>query len=133
MSQPSLIPKVEILSGVPEGLDALILGKLAAVVAAPQLLSASGGAGQTPAKTAPTITKGPGPGSAPEGQPLAEQPVLMHIARDDRRLETLASSLAFFAPHVRVVTIPAWDCVPYDRVSPDAEIVAKRLSSLAVC
>jgi transcription-repair coupling factor (superfamily II helicase) len=117
MAQSSLIPKIETLSGVPEGLDALILGKLAAVLGSdPQHLSASGGAGLTPAKI-------PAP---------LEQPVLMHIARDDRRLESLASSLAFFAPHVRVVTIPAWDCVPYDRVSPDAEIVAKRLASLAV-
>ncbi len=55
---------------------------------------------------------------------------LLHIARDDRRMAQLASALAFFDPDLRVLTLPAWDCVPYDRVSPDPEIVAKRITTL---
>ena len=31
----------------------------------------------------------------------------------------------FFAPKVRVISLPAWDTVPYDRVGPNAEIVAR--------
>ncbi len=58
-----------------------------------------------------------------------ERPVL-HIARDDARLARLCEALAFFAPEVEAVAVPAWDCLPYDRVSPNPEIVARRIDSL---
>ena len=54
----------------------------------------------------------------------------LHVARDDRRLNELETALAFFAPGVKVIAFPAWDCVPYDRVSPNAELVSKRITSL---
>ncbi len=47
-------------------------------------------------------------------------PLLLHIARDDRRLEAIAEGLAFFAPKVRVIPFPAWDTVPYDRIGPNS-------------
>ncbi len=56
---------------------------------------------------------------------------VLHVARDDRRLQTLAEALAFFAPDVEVVQVPAWDCLPYDRVSPSVEIVARRVEAFA--
>ena len=58
------------------------------------------------------------------------RPVL-HIARDAERRATLAAALAFFAPDVEIVQLPAWDCLPYDRVSPNAAIVAERMEALA--
>ena len=85
-----------VITGVPEGLDALVLAQLTAEA---------------------------GHASAPG--------MLLHVARDDRRLDALERSLAFFAPQVRVVSIPAWDTVPYDRVGPNADIVAKRIAALA--
>ena len=54
----------------------------------------------------------------------AEPMAILHVARDDRRLEQLEAALAFFAPKVRVVVLPAWDTVPYDRISPNPEIIA---------
>ncbi len=54
----------------------------------------------------------------------------LHVARDDRRLEQLDAALAFFAPDVKTIVIPAWDTVPYDRTSPNSEIVAKRITGL---
>ena len=60
-----------------------------------------------------------------------EPPLLLHVARDDRRLEALAEGLAFFAPRIRVIQMPAWDTVPYDRIGPNAEIVALRVAALA--
>ncbi len=30
----------------------------------------------------------------------------------------LAEALAFFAPNLKVIQFPAWDCLPYDRASP---------------
>ncbi len=56
---------------------------------------------------------------------------LLHVARDDARLAHLAEALGFFAPAIEIVRIPAWDCLPYDRVSPNAAIVAERAASLA--
>ena len=56
---------------------------------------------------------------------------LLHVAADDRRLEQLEAGLAFFAPKTRIISIPAWDTVPYDRVGPEAEIVARRIAGLA--
>src|SRR5262249_18782787 len=60
-----------------------------------------------------------------------EPGTLLHVARDDRRLDALETALGFFAPKVRLITFPAWDTVPYDRVGPNAEIVARRMTALA--
>ena len=57
--------------------------------------------------------------------------VLVHVAVDDQRAAVLADQLAYFAPKLDVLRFPAWDCLPYDRVSPVADIVARRLASLA--
>ena len=65
-----------------------------------------------------------GAGAAGRGGAAGAPPLLLHVARDDRRLEALAEGLAFFAPKVRVIQLPAWDTVPYDRIGPNAEIVA---------
>ncbi len=85
-----------IFTGVPEGLDALVLARLVE--------------------------------EAAEGERAG---IVLHVARDDRRLEALEGQLRFFAPKVRVVPFPAWDTVPYDRVGPNPEIVAKRITALS--
>jgi transcription-repair coupling factor (superfamily II helicase) len=60
-----------------------------------------------------------------------DQPGLhLHVARDDRRLEELQAAVAFFAPDISVVPFPSWDTVPYDRTSPNAEIVSRRITTL---
>ncbi|SFC97552.1 transcription-repair coupling factor [Salipiger profundus] len=78
-------------------------------------------------------------GGAPEGFDarlvLAEAdkaggPVI-HIARDDKRMVAMADALAFFSPDMPVVRFPAWDCLPYDRVSPNPDISAARMATLA--
>ena len=56
---------------------------------------------------------------------------LMHIARDDQRMAALREQLRFFAPNVDVLTFPAWDTVPYDRVSPHPELSSRRVATLA--
>ncbi len=56
---------------------------------------------------------------------------LLHVARDDARMARMAEMLAFFAPGIEVLRFPAWDCLPYDRVSPNPEIVAERIATLA--
>src|SRR3546814_15749357 len=54
----------------------------------------------------------------------------LHVALDDTQAARLADCLAFFAPEVEVLVFPAWDCLPYDRVSPHRDIVARRLDVL---
>ncbi len=56
---------------------------------------------------------------------------VIHLARDDKRLEAMRAALAFFAPQIPVMSFPAWDCLPYDRVSPHADITAARMATLA--
>lgn len=60
----------------------------------------------------------------------ARRPVL-YVASDDGRLAAMASAVKFFAPDLEVLLFPAWDCLPYDRVSPQSDIVAKRMSTLS--
>ncbi len=78
-------------------------------------------------------------GGAPEGydaqlvlKELARsgRPVC-HVARDDKRMEAMRAALAFFAPDMPVFVFPGWDCLPFDRVSPNADIAAARVATLA--
>src|SRR5258708_34710259 len=43
----------------------------------------------------------------------------------------LARALAFFAPEIEISEFPAWDCLPYDRVSPHSGVVAQRMIALS--
>jgi transcription-repair coupling factor (superfamily II helicase) len=62
---------------------------------------------------------------------VARSGCVLHVARDDKRLAAMQAALAFFAPDMPVVTFPGWDCLPYDRVSPNADISAQRMATLA--
>ena len=62
---------------------------------------------------------------------LAATGQVLHVARDGPRANLLADLAAFFAPELEVVVLPAWDCLPYDRVSPNADVMARRLDALS--
>lgn len=75
--------------------------------------------------------------SAPEGFRALEiarltfdAGIMLHIAHNDAAMARMAGALRFFAPDIKVLTFPAWDCLPYDRVSPNSEVVAQRLDVL---
>jgi transcription-repair coupling factor (superfamily II helicase) len=53
------------------------------------------------------------------------------ICRDGPRMQQLARALEFFGPDLDVMQFPAWDCQPYDRVSPHGAVLAQRLTTLA--
>ncbi|HJZ15400.1 MAG TPA: transcription-repair coupling factor, partial [Stellaceae bacterium] len=53
------------------------------------------------------------------------------ICRDGSRMAALSRAVTFFAPDIEVLEFPAWDCLPYDRVSPHAGVVAQRMTTLA--
>jgi transcription-repair coupling factor (superfamily II helicase) len=53
------------------------------------------------------------------------------VCRDGQRMAQLARALAFFGPDIVAMEFPAWDCLPYDRVSPNASVVAQRMTALS--
>ena len=56
---------------------------------------------------------------------------IVFVARDDKRLARAASLFRFRLPEAEVLRFPAWDCLPYDRVSPKSDLIATRLATLA--
>ena len=85
-----LTPGRTILSGTPNGMDALALAEVA----------------------------------------RGSQSGVMHIALDEGRMDATSQMLEFFAPDLNVIRIPAWDCLPYDRISPNPETSSMRLDGL---
>jgi len=63
---------------------------------------------------------------APEDRPV------LHIVRDDLRMSAMTDALRFFAPSIDVISIPAWDCLPYDRTSPNRTVCADRMNAFHV-
>ncbi|WP_343314857.1 transcription-repair coupling factor [Brucella sp. BE17] len=55
---------------------------------------------------------------------------ILYIVRDGQRIADLEQVLSFAAPDLPVLHLPAWDCLPYDRVSPGADASARRLAAL---
>ena len=53
------------------------------------------------------------------------------VARDGRRLQRLEDVLRAMMPGHPILTLPAWDCLPYDRVSPNGVSIAARMTTLS--
>jgi transcription-repair coupling factor (superfamily II helicase) len=52
------------------------------------------------------------------------------IVADEAAMRALAETVPLFAPEVEVLSLPGWDCLPYDRVSPALPVMAERLATL---
>ena len=57
--------------------------------------------------------------------------LIVLIAADGARATSAAEAARFFAPDLQVLEFPAWDCLPYDRVSPRSDLESTRLATLA--
>lgn len=55
---------------------------------------------------------------------------ILYIVSDGNALERAAELLAYFNPKLDILKFPAWDTVPYDRVSPNINITAQRVETL---
>jgi len=55
---------------------------------------------------------------------------VMFVARDDSRASNFIAACQFFAPDIPVLNLPAWDCLPFDRVSPSRTLAARRAATL---
>ena len=83
-------PRVLTLANVPDGMEGLVAADLARA-------SARARRGRA-------------------GPDLQSGPDLVVVARDGTRMAGLEEALGFFAPDIEVLTFPAWDCQPNDRV-----------------
>jgi len=54
---------------------------------------------------------------------------VIYICVDETRMYNLAESLRFFTG-INPILFPAWDCLPYDRVSPNSAQISLRISAL---
>ncbi len=62
----------------------------------------------------------------------ADRPALsLFVTRDAVRAASIEQGLSFFAPEIEVFSFPAWDCQPYDRASPNAGVLARRMATLS--
>ena len=77
---------------------------------------------------------------APEGadarwlaQTLADpaMPPVLAISLDEEKALRLLHGVKFFAPDANALFLPAWDCLPYDRSSPNAEVLSERITTLS--
>jgi len=77
-------------------------------------------------------------GGAPEGLDAltvaerlkASGGVAVFIARDYQRAGNFSQAFRFFAKDIEVLEFPAWDCLPYDRLSPTSSVSAERMAAL---
>ncbi len=58
--------------------------------------------------------------------------LIVYVARDAGAMAAMNAALQFFAPEIPRLDFPAWDCLPYDRVSPSAAISSARMAALAL-
>ena len=53
------------------------------------------------------------------------------IVADEVEMRSLAETVPLFAREVEVLTLPGWDCLPFDRASPALRVMAERLATLS--
>ena len=68
--------------------------------------------------------------AAVAAEAAGDRPILF-VARDGQRLPAIIEALGFATPDLPVLQFPAWDCLPYDRVSPGSDSAARRLDALS--
>ena len=61
---------------------------------------------------------------------IARGGVTMFIARDETRAAQFEAAALFFTPTLATLRLPAWDTLPYDRISPAATVAAQRCAAL---
>ena len=60
----------------------------------------------------------------------AQAPIIF-VARDDARLASVKAGLKCINPKLDMWVLPAWDCLPFDRLSPQGGLVGRRIETLA--
>lgn len=53
------------------------------------------------------------------------------VSNDASRFDAIADNIIFFNSDVEVLKLPAWDSLPYDRISPSQMVMSQRLATFA--
>lgn len=56
---------------------------------------------------------------------------ILFVASDGVSMEQTADMLHYINPRVEILKFPAWDTVPYDRVSPNINVISQRVDVMA--
>ncbi len=56
---------------------------------------------------------------------------IVYVARDDARMAAIGDGLRRLNPDIDMLVLPAWDCLPFDRLSPQGGLVGQRIEALA--
>ncbi len=56
---------------------------------------------------------------------------ILIILRDDVRLSRFSQSLSIITNNIDIIEFPAWDCLPFDKNSPNQKLVGKRVRALS--
>lgn len=62
---------------------------------------------------------------------FAEYDFITYITHNEANISLLIRTANFFIPNIEIITMPIWDIIPYDRVSPSNKVMVSRLESLA--
>ncbi|MEM7617082.1 MAG: transcription-repair coupling factor, partial [Pseudomonadota bacterium] len=55
---------------------------------------------------------------------------IIYISRNDKNMQQIIDNIKFTIDDIDILQLPAWDCLPYDRISPAKEIISKRIECL---
>lgn len=55
---------------------------------------------------------------------------ILFVANSDDNLEIIAKQISFFNADATIITIPSWDCSPYNKTSPNINNVTQRIQAL---
>ncbi|QCE33850.1 transcription-repair coupling factor [Acetobacteraceae bacterium] len=61
---------------------------------------------------------------------IGKNKTLLHVSSREENIYFLKEVLSWVVPDAEIFLFPAWDCLPYDRVSPSSEVLAQRASTL---
>jgi len=63
---------------------------------------------------------------------IKTEPHILFVAHTDNELQTVTHLFSIIAPHVRILSFPAWNTIPYDRSSPNHELESIRVKTLNI-
>lgn len=62
---------------------------------------------------------------------FAQHQTVLFVAKTESKAQQIYDQLPIIAPEKRIAYFPAWDCLPYDRVSPSSDITRERVHILS--
>ncbi|MCQ2914950.1 MAG: transcription-repair coupling factor [Alphaproteobacteria bacterium] len=57
---------------------------------------------------------------------------VLFVCSNENHLNSIKEQILFFDNEIKVLDFPAWDTIPYDRLSPNLDIVAQRIKTLTL-